>query len=127
MRKIKLTLALLTILIGGFLVVANFSARETRFECGGETIENSQPAKTTLFIKVDEYRWWVRLWSESRGSIWLEAPNSWVEYYHHIRVVGDHLHIYKDPTSFSGSFSKLSLSLSIALPTGTFTGTCKPL
>lgn len=126
MRTLKLTLALVVVLIGAFLFLMNFSARETRFACVGEITEGSQPRQTTLFIRVEEYRWWVGLWSESQGSIWLEIPNTWVQYHPHVRVVGDQLQIYENPTSPRGSFSKLSRSLYIILPTGTFTGSCKP-
>lgn len=63
----------------------------------------------------------------SRAYMATRGWKSWVEYYPHIRVAGDQLQIYKDPTSLQGSFSKLSLSLFVALPSGTFTGSCKAL
>jgi hypothetical protein len=126
MRALKVLLVVAAVLVGTFLFVANFSAIESRFACAGEISGGPNPGQTSLFVKLHEYRWWVGLWSDSQASVWIEIPNTWVQYFHHVRVVGDQLQIFEDPTSLRGNFSKLSRSLSIILPVGAFTGTCTP-
>jgi hypothetical protein len=57
-----------------FVFVANFSSVESRFQCSGEvsSVGNSQP--TTVYVRWEQYRWWVSLWSDSDGAAWLEIP-----------------------------------------------------
>jgi hypothetical protein len=124
MRTLKHVLAAAAVVVGGFLIVANFSAKESRFACAGEMTGNVALGDTSLFIKIHEYRWWVGLWSESQASVWIEIPNTWVQYFNHVRIVGDQLQIYENPALLRGNFSRLSRSLSIILPGGSFTGNC---
>jgi len=58
-----------------FVFVVNFSAAESRFECAGGFTNDKSKRAVTAFIKLHEYRWWVGLWSDSQGALWLEIPN----------------------------------------------------
>jgi len=81
----------------------------------------------SVFIKLTEYRSWVGFWSDSDGSVYLEVPNEWVEYYEHVEEAGDQLQIYRKypKKRLKGNFSKLSKALAVDLESrGFFDGTC---
>ena len=110
-----------------FLFVANFSATEKSFACSGTiTKENISQGSKTVFIKLTEYRPWVGLWSDSSGSVHLEIPNEWYDYFDHVEVVGDQLQIFDSypQKTIKGNFSTLSNALAIDTPAGLFEGNC---
>jgi len=111
-----------------FFFFANFSAAESSFQCSGEMSLNGTTRPMTVYLKLTEYRPWVSLWSDSDASINLEIPNEWVEYYGHVKEVGDQLQIYKTypQKTLKGNFSTLSKTLVIDLesPFGFFDGNC---
>lgn len=111
-----------------FLFVSNFSTTESSFQCSGEISGSEISRPMNIYIKLTEARPWVGLWSDSDGSINLEIPNEWVEYYEHIEEVGDQLQIYKTypQKTLKGNFSVLSRTLAIDLgsPFGFFDGAC---
>ena len=117
------------VLVAGFLFVVNFSAVESRFECPGEFTLNVQKTQSRVFLKIEEYRWWAGLWSESDGSVRFEIPNSSGGYYGYVRKFGDQLQMSEDASSIvKGSFSKLSRALMLlSTPSGIFDGLCKAL
>ena len=53
----KILSLLLAFLLVIFVVVANFSATETRLQCNGSI--SGEPLKA--FIKLQKYEWWVGL------------------------------------------------------------------
>ena len=108
-----------------FVFVANFSSVESRFQCSGEITSRGNSQRATIYMKLHEYRWWVDLWSDSDGSVWLEVPNSALEYFEHVVEVGDQLQIYDYQKNPRGYFSTLSKSLSITTQIWSFDGTCK--
>ena len=124
MRILKLTAAILVAVGAAYFVVMNFSAKESTFVCSGTMNAAAGQSPAKVFFRITEYRWWVHLWSESDGSVSLEVPNTTVEYYGHVKVLGDQLQILRDPSSIKGSFSKLSHFLLLATPVGAFEGTC---
>lgn len=71
MKLLKYLGALLVAAIGLFLIVVNFSAVETRFQCSGEISSHGNSQQDTIYMKLHEYRWWVGLWGDSDGSVWL--------------------------------------------------------
>jgi hypothetical protein len=122
---LKVAFAAMLVVVALFFVVVNYSAVESRFECAGVVKRDKTERPITVFIKLDEFRWWVGLWSNSHGSLWLEAPNEHVEYYSHLRRAGHAYQIYADG-SFRGNFSKLSNVLAIDMrPKGFFDGRCR--
>jgi len=114
-----------------FFVVANFSANESRFACTGKITDNGDEQITAIFLKLETYRWWVSLWSDSHGSAWVEIPNQTVAYFAHITQAGDLLQFWDSfgaPQNFSGNFSTLSHTIGVKIPVyGVFEGICKPL
>lgn len=125
MKLLKYLGAFLVAAIGLFLFVVNFSAVETRFQCSGEISSHGKSRQATIYMKLHEYRWWVGLWNDSDGSVWLEAPNSSLEYFERVVEVGDQLQIYDYQKNPKGHFSSLSKTLAIATSIWSFDGTCK--
>ncbi|MBU1180259.1 hypothetical protein KJ885_04910 [Patescibacteria group bacterium] len=122
-------LIIITLILGAvslFFIVVKFSAVETRFKCSGEISYKGKTYSTDVYIKVNEWRWWVGLWSDSDGDVALEIPNTIHERYNHVEEVGEVLHIYRGYPNLRGQFSKLSKTLAIDIPFfGFFDGTCK--
>lgn len=123
MRIIKYIGALLGIVVLLFLIVVNFSVMPTNYECKGviEYKEIKQPL--TVYIALNEYRWWVNLWNESDGQLYLEFPNQFIWYYNDLNEVGKIYFIHD--LKMKGSFSTLSNLLALDTPKGFFDGTCK--
>lgn len=117
-------IALLIIAAG---IVLGFSSVDSRLQCGGQITSGDESKATTIYIKLEEYRWWVGLWGASDGNLNLEIPNTVLEYYPHIDEVGDQLQIYINQSEFRGNFSKLSKVLALKTPVGFFDGECKYL
>jgi hypothetical protein len=125
MKLLKYLGAFLVAALGLFLFVVNFSAVETRFQCSGEISSQNNRQQATIFMKLHEYMWWVGLWSDSDGSVWLEVPNRALEYFERVVEVGDQLQIYDYQRNPKGYFSSLSKTLAITSSAWSFDGTCK--
>lgn len=116
-----------------FLFVANFSAAESRFECNGKINTNGVEQPATAFLKLQKYRWWVGLWSDSSGAAWVEVPNQTISYFEHVTEAGDQLQFWDSfsvaqPSKFSGIFSTLSGAVGVKLgSSGVFEGNCKDI
>lgn len=124
MKLVKYLGALLFIVIGLFLFVANFSSAASNYECPGEISTGENKAPKTIYIVLEEYRWWVGLWSDSDGNLKLEIPNEHLDYYSHVVEVGNQLQIYDPPNEMKGHFSTLSKTLALKTPYGFFDGKC---
>src|SRR3989344_2583957 len=114
------TIKTATVVIGGiilFLVVGNASIVESHYRCDGAWTGTSQGGdpSTTVYMKLQEYRWLMALRSESDGSVTVEIPNEWGEYFGVVERVGDQLQIYKHGSvpELRGAFSTLSNTLAI--------------
>ena len=112
-------------------VVINFSEIETKYACKGVIVETKE--QTDVYIISAEYRWWVGLWSKSKGYLILEIPNIGHEYYGHVVNNLTGVTIYKkeyapdatEPTyKLYGNFSELSGILALKTPIGFFDGKC---
>lgn len=112
-----------------FVFVANFSAVESHFQCPGEISSTDGSRPVTVYLKLEEYRWWVGLWSESDAAIHVEIPNGYIDYFGNVKKVGDQYQIFDSAQRIKGNFSTLSKALAINLPlklqTDFFDGTCK--
>ncbi|PHS29173.1 MAG: hypothetical protein COA85_01400 [Robiginitomaculum sp.] len=123
-----LFLGFLSVLIFG--VTSNYSSRVSNYECVGTLKYQVGDKSESLYIKLEEYRWWVGLWSESDGNVQLEIPNEVVEYYGYIKEVGNMYQIFESsfqPLTLKGNFSKLSKALALSTPYGVFDGMCKSI
>ncbi len=140
--KIALRVVLLffAIVFIAFVIVVSFSAKETRFSCVGSIKMAEQADGLTIYVKLEEYRPWVGLWSDSAGSLSVEIPNNNFQYYNHIDVLVDQLRISnvgysegKKEKDIAGYFSMLSKMLSLKLyivaegKNGFFDGKCQEI
>ena len=124
MKIAKFLGILLLVIVGLFLFVANFSSVSSNYECTGEISLGESKESKTLFIVLEEYRWWVGLWGNSDGNVQLEIPNEHAGYYSHVVEVGNQLQIYEPPNEMKGNFSTLSKTLALKTPYGFFDGKC---
>ena len=106
-----------------FLIVLLFSEKTTKYECIGK-FQNTNN-ETSIFLKHSEYRWWVGLWSESKGMMWFEVPNKTVDVSTELRMGGDLIRILGFNNEIKGMFSPLSKSISVKISGNFFDGTCK--
>ena len=65
---LKFTAILIGVLGAVFFVLVNYSAVEKNFTCEGKL--GDQP--DIAYVVLSEYRWWVRLWSDSDGDLKLQ-------------------------------------------------------
>ena len=128
--KIFSSLAILLVgVVSAFVIVANFSEARTDLTCKGNVTKAGQSNPNTIYVALNEYRWWVGLWSDSDGNLKVELPNGHYFYYGTIKGTGDHLQIFdgfQDKLENKGSYSKLSKSLKFVIApfVGFFEGTC---
>lgn len=127
MRVAKYLGALGVVAIVLLTVVFKFSSAESRFECPGKRSAGQAEKPATVYIRLAKYRWWVGLWSDSDAALWLEIPNQTVDYFGHVKEVGDQLQIYGSKNDIKGNFSTLSKALALSTPNGFFDGVCKKL
>jgi hypothetical protein len=67
---------LIAILTIGVYLIVNYSAVSEEYVCEGETRRSDgPPQKDTGRLRVEDYRWWVRLWSDSDGLAKFESEN----------------------------------------------------
>ena len=126
MKLLKYLGVFLAVAFAGFLVVVNFSAVETLFQCSGKVSYQNNPQQATIFMKLHEYRWWVGLWSNSAGDVTLEVQNKpLVEVYSQVIKNGDLFNFYDFERKPIGYFSTLSKTLAITTRDWVFDGTCK--
>ncbi len=124
MKLLKYAGALLIAAFGLFLFVVYFSSVETRFRCSGEFSSDGNPQKATLYVKLDELRWWV-VWVDSDGDITLEVQNKpLVDRFVSIKKNGDLLTMYDSEKLPRGYFSTLSKTLAVTTDRWSFDGTC---
>lgn len=124
MKIIKILGLVLLVIVTLFIIVANFSAISSKYKCTGEISFEGNKESKTLFVVLEEYKWWVGLWSDSDGNVHLEIPNKYVGYYSHVVDVGNQRQIYESPNEMKGNFSTLSKTLSLRTPYGFFNGEC---
>jgi len=63
-------IAVVLLVVGAFLIVANFSAVSKEYVCEGETRwGNRPPQKDDGRLRILDYRWWVSLWGDSHGAV----------------------------------------------------------
>jgi len=71
MKLAKYVVAVLVLLVAGYVTLFYFSATESCFACDGTMTSKGTGTASKVFVRLQEYRWWVKLWSTSQGSLWL--------------------------------------------------------
>ncbi|MCP5268245.1 MAG: hypothetical protein H6943_04295 [Zoogloeaceae bacterium] len=122
------TMGLLAIALFGVTIV--FSSVETRYECSGTLAEKNATVKAKIYLKIERYRWWVKLWSPSDGALWVEVPNRVGDYYSSLTSVSDQIQISRTKEELKGLwgyYSLLSNTLILETSAGKFNGQCSKL
>ncbi|MBT4922522.1 MAG: hypothetical protein HON23_05860 [Rickettsiales bacterium] len=121
MKKVlKAFLTFILLIITTFVVLVFFSSSTTRYKCAGNIGDES----LNVFMEIEKYSWFV-LWGDSDAVIYIEIPNRFVNYYHHVIDLGHQMQIYEsDPISLQGNFSQLSNTLALKTHYGFFDGVC---
>lgn len=114
-------LILLSLLSLG-LVVGLFSVKETSFRCEATLPQSDE--NVDVYLKWGQYRWWVGLWSDSAGEIYLEIPNKLVWIQTETRISGPQIQILSWEGEYFGYFSKLSGTLAVDTPAGFLDAKC---
>lgn len=126
MKAIKILIGFSIAIIASLFLLINFSSVETKFKCDGKISDNGSEYNSIIFLKLEKYRWWVGLWSDSKGSAWIEIPNKTVEYFGYISGSGDVIQMGASPGEFGGVFSNLSKTIGVSIkPYGVFDGSCE--
>lgn len=107
-------------------LVFGFSVAETNFECSGHFSLPEGEKPVTLFAKLQEYRPWVYLWSDSDGTFFLEIPNIDYEHFATVKKIGEQRQIW-DAKKLKGNLSRLSKVLALQTSQGFFDGKCKEI
>jgi hypothetical protein len=124
----KITLILL-VLFSLLITIINFSEVTTSYSCNGEMKgKDDNTEKMKLFMKLNDYRWWVHLWSKSDGNLHVEIPNYGFgvsEYYGNVEKLSER-YIFSDLNNKPvGYFSLLSKTLLIFINKESFKGECE--
>jgi hypothetical protein len=126
MKKILIRFSILLMIV--LIIVFLFSVKESKFECIGKLENNNLTSDVTLYMKLKEYRWWVHLWNESDGLVWIEVPGKYLDVFFHIQKVGDQIQIWKEKDKLIGGYySVLSEHLGLFTELGKFSGKCKKM
>lgn len=132
MKRTVLIIIFLIVSLG--TVILFFSETQHKYECVG-ALKTSVDVKhgSKVYIVHNDYRPWVKLWSQSDGDVKIEVPGRWIQYYSYVEDTGNedsHLHIFnaKDG-ALVGFLSKLSnhFWINIASIESIFEGTCKKI
>jgi hypothetical protein len=108
------------------IVLGTFSEVESRFQCSGEMSSPGSSRSITAYMRLIEYRWWVGLWNDSDGLLWVEIPNTTLDSFQ-IAEMGEQFHISEireGQPRLKGNFSRLSRTLALDTSAGFFDGTC---
>ena len=128
MKKLpKFVAASVVLIVIIVVLIVSCSSTDTRLQCTGTLTRQSVASPMTIFVKITEYRWWVGLWSESHGALWVEIPHEASEYYERVSRNGENLLISSSSSRLGvgGLYSKLSDTLSLHMPMGVFDGSCQ--
>jgi hypothetical protein len=103
-------------------IVVFHSSEESNYRCTGYL--NNSNVQTGVNLRIETYRPWVSLWSDSDAAIWVEIPNQWVDYYGDSEDLGTQLQFFSSSGEIKGNFSKISSNLMASTINGVFEGEC---
>ena len=110
-----------SILVG----VLFFSEKTINYECVGSFQKNT--TNKVIFLKHKEYRFWVSLWGDSKGTLWIETPGKNLDVITDIKEAGTLLQLYGYSKETKGHFSPLSKFISVKISDDLYDGQCKEI
>ncbi len=122
MKKVT---AIALLLISILVVILFFSETTKNYECTGSFQKNM--TDKVVFLKHKEYRFWVSLWSDSKGTLWIEIPGKNLDVVTEIKEAGTLLQLYGYSKEMKGHFSPLSKFISVKISDDFYDGQCKEI
>ncbi len=101
----KYILGLFITLAGGWYILTNHSATQTKYKCEGafsSHLGGEDKEDLSLSFIHEKYHPWVHLWSESDGNFWIESE-IWTDYVPKLREDEKTIQAWKGE-DFMGSF-----------------------
>lgn len=131
LKRIRAVLLAWALFAGAGLAIlfflANYSSTNTVFACTGAfTKAGEASGPDTIYLDLEQFRWWVGFWSDSDGTLWVEIPGRLVLYFADLTEAGNVIRIHKHDDTFAGQLSTLSGAVSINTIYGVFDGQCTP-
>jgi hypothetical protein len=121
---VTISAAILVVSLLGFVCAANFSAVESHFQCTGKLYDDGEWHSATVYIELEENRWWV-WWRESDGALKLQLPDTSIDHYGYTARKGNQYHILVSSNNdIKGSLSNLTMKLAVDTSEGRFEGVC---
>lgn len=133
--SMKAVAVLALIVAAGLYIVVNHSEVRQELVCSGHW--KSAPSESEkAYVQLNEYRWWVRLWSDSNGNATVQTNRrAMSEYISHITKIHDgrlalySFHDYDFSANkvgrFRGGYRAANGEITIEfLPEVVFIGTC---
>ena len=123
-KKVIISLSILLVLI---IYILNFSVTYYRYECNGTIQKEGIEEQQTIFLKLGVLAFHTKLWTDSDGHLWIEAPNQWVKAFTDLDEIEDSFQIFSYEGALKGNFSTLSKSIMLDTELGFYEGQCKEI
>jgi hypothetical protein len=134
MKRFLKYLGLVIAVVGGFFyIVVNHSiSEEIHFVCKGDYSQKESEHGGDLYFTWRKYKWFVDLWSESDGEIYLETGDGYLDFHSNVETVDSFRQLrMRDrystpPLVLTGQYNFPSKKLWLkSTPSGTFNGICE--
>ncbi len=134
---LKFFAVLAALVVACLFIVVNYSEARQDLICKGHWKEAPSESETA-YVQLNEYRWWVRLWSDSNGNAKMQTDRrAMSEYISHIVKIHDgrlalySFHDYDFAANrvgkFRGGYRAANGEITVEFLTETiFIGTCSP-
>jgi len=117
-------LFLLAVIILLFAFVArDYSYSNSLWTCEGDLTRTGEKSPITIYMRLEQHRWWLSLLRKNDGKLVLEMPRLMAFHFDQVRVGNTQLRIF-DRGQFRGAFSTVSHTLSISIAADFFEGSC---
>jgi hypothetical protein len=128
----KKLIVVIVVVFVSILIIENYSiADERKFECKGEYSQKESKRLGNLFFTWHKFRWWVDLWSDSDGNIFVETEKGYTDFFPDVEEINGFRQLrMKDrhsttPLKLKGQYNFPSKKLWMVSPSGIFNGFCE--
>ena len=126
MKTAAIVIAIIGVLL--YVVINHSVAQETKVVCNGSFFSKGQPLpKQDIYFKFQKYRWWVHLWGDSDGVVYVERSGGLLEVIHDIEIVDGWGDVVFDKVSGvkRGRYSAMSKTMRYVSGGMLFEGKCR--
>ena len=127
-------LGLVIALVGSlsYIVLNHSISKEMYFLCKGDYSQDASKSGGDLYFTWRTYSWFVHLWSDNDGDVFIETEDGYIDAYTDVKIVVGYRQLrLKDkystsPLDLKGQYNFPSKKLWLkSTPSGTFNGTCE--